>query len=67
MTTDEIHAEIDQIERSAMLDQPGWKEYLDRLSDRGRERHLEILFKDQPQHFDRWRLLKLTIADPYSA
>jgi hypothetical protein len=60
MTTDEIRAEIDQIERSAMRDQPGWKQRLDAATDHDREEalrtHLEL------PAFERWQVLKMTLT-----
>ena len=62
MTSDvekQVRTEIDDIERSAMRDQYRWKEYLDRLSDQGREKHLEILL-ERPI-FERWLVLKSSL------
>jgi hypothetical protein len=59
MTTNDVakrlRAEREKIERDAMLDQPGWMAFLDRLSDQGRETALRPLL--QPSTFDRWRVL----------
>ena len=61
MTRDQIRAEIEEIERSAMQDQRGWKEYLGRLSDRAREVHLETLLKRTD--FERWLVFKAMLSE----
>ena len=61
MTNDEIHAEIDQIERGAMWDQPGWKLRLDGASDHDREVALQTLL--EPPTFERSRILRMMLSE----
>jgi hypothetical protein len=55
-------AEIEEIERAAMRDQPGWKGYLANLSEQAREIAVSTL--TDRKTFDRWRVLKMIAADP---
>jgi hypothetical protein len=61
MMKDKIRAEIDQIERSAMCDQLGWKLRLDRATDHDREVALRTTL--ELPAFERWRVLKMMLAD----
>ena len=51
-------AEIENIERDAMGNQPGWKAHLDRPPGPDRERALEILLRPFPSAYERRRILK---------
>ncbi len=69
MTKDEVadvaermRAQITKIEAEAMNDQPGWREYLARLSEEGRESALKAVLDRQT--FERWRVLKMALAEP---
>jgi hypothetical protein len=55
-----LRAEREKIERNAMLDQPGWKERLDRAPDHVREEALRILLP-QPT-FERWRIIREALS-----
>ena len=57
---DKLRAEVEEIERSAMLDQPGWRERLDRASDQNRRAALQILLR--PPTFERWCVLTEALA-----
>jgi hypothetical protein len=56
-----LRNERDQIERSAMTDQFGWKERLAGASAQTREQVLQILLP--PPTFERWRMLTTSLSD----
>jgi len=53
---------LEKIEREAMRDQPGWIQYLDTLSDVGRELAMSAVVSDRAT-FDRWRVLKMVVSE----
>ena len=55
-------SELEKIEREAMRDQPGWIQYLDTLSDVGRELAMSAVVSDRAT-FDRWRVLKMVVSE----
>jgi hypothetical protein len=55
-------AEMEQIERAATRDQPGWTGYLANLSEQGRE--IAMGAATDRTTFDRWRVLKMVAAEP---
>ena len=60
MTADEIRAKMDEIERSAMRDQPGWKPRLDAATHHDSEAALRILL--EPPAFEQWHVLKTMLT-----
>jgi hypothetical protein len=50
-----LRAEREKIERNAMLDQPGWKERLDKAPDQVRDEALRTLLP-RPT-FERWHII----------
>ena len=56
-----VRAEMAAIERQAMNDQYGWREYLAQLSDGGRERAMRTLLDRCT--FERWYALKTVLLD----
>jgi hypothetical protein len=55
-------SELDKIEREAMRDLPGWMQYLDSLSNVGREIAMSAALADRAT-FDRWRVLRMVVAE----
>jgi len=58
--TNRARAEMEEIERAAMRDQPGWKAYFANLSEQAREIAVSTL--TDRRTFDRWRVLKMIAA-----
>ena len=55
-------AEMEQIERAATRDQPGWTGYLANLSEQGRE--IAMSAATDRTTFDRWCVLNMVAAEP---
>jgi hypothetical protein len=54
-----LRSEMEEIERSAVFNQPKCKERLDRASDQDREKALQILLS--PSAFEQWQVRKLAL------
>jgi hypothetical protein len=54
-------AEMEEIERAAMRDQPGWKAYLANLSEQAREIAVSTL--TDRRTFERWRVPQMIAVD----